>query len=122
MSGQSVDRLMDIILQMKINLGHISETLQQQTIEIREQLGLVFDEEKNNLDRYLSTIDEKIIDCSHCVSDYQRLYAGLTAMRERLVQLGAEPSLLPPALPTDNIEGVVAWRLRELKDRGKLQD
>jgi hypothetical protein len=122
MSGQSVDRLMDIILQMKINLGHISETLQQQTIEIREQLGLVFDEEKHNLDRYLSTIDEKITDCSHCVSDYQRLYAGLTAMRERLVQLGAEPSLLPPALPTDNIEGVVAWRLRELKDRGKLQD
>jgi hypothetical protein len=120
MTGQSVDRLMDIILQMKINLGHISETLQQQTFEIREQLGLVFDEEKHTLDRYLSTIDEKITDCSNCVGDYQRLHAGLTTMREKLVLLGAEPSSLPPALPADSVESVIAWRLRELKDHGKL--
>lgn len=120
MNGQSVDRLMEIILQMKINLGHISETFHQQTIEIREQLGLVFDEERHTLDRYLSTIDEKITDCSNCISDYQRLYAGLIAMREKLVLLGAEPSSLPPVLPAGNIEGVISWRLRELKNNGKL--
>ena len=120
MNGESVDRLMDIILQMKINLGHISETLQQQTFEIREQLGMVFDEEKHALDRYLSTIDEKITDCSNCVGDYKRLYAGLTAMREKLVLLGAEPGSLPPPLPAGGVENVIAWRLHELKDQGKL--
>ena len=38
MSGQSVDRLMDVVLQMRINLSHITETLHQQTCEIRQQL------------------------------------------------------------------------------------
>ena len=46
MSGQSVERLMDVILQMRINLAHVTETLHQQTFEIREQLGAVFEEEK----------------------------------------------------------------------------
>jgi hypothetical protein len=120
MNGQSVDRLMDIILQMKINLGHISQTLQQQTFEIREQLGLVFDEERRTLERYLSIIDEKLTDCSKCISDYQRLHAGLTAMHEKLVQLGAEPGSMPQGLPADSVESIIAWRLGELKEQGKL--
>jgi hypothetical protein len=44
MKEQSVERLMDIILQMKINFAHVNETLLQQTYEIRQQLGDVFDE------------------------------------------------------------------------------
>lgn len=120
MNEQSIDRLMDIILQMKINLGHISETLHQQTFEIREQLGIVFENEKHTLDRYLGIIDEKLTDCSNCVRDYQRLHAGLTAMRGKLVQLGAEPSSLPPVLPAESVENIIAWRVHELKEQGKL--
>ncbi len=120
MNGQSVDRLMDIILQMKINLSHISETLQEQTFEIREQLAVLFDEEKQNLERYRSLIDEKLTDCSNCVRDHQRLHAGLSTMREKLVQLGAEPSSIPPGLPEESVESIIAWRLRELKEQGKL--
>jgi hypothetical protein len=120
MNGQSIDRLMEIILQMKINLSHISETMQQQTFEIREQLDMVFEEEKHTLDRYLNIIDEKLTDCSNCVHDYQRRHADLTAMRLKLVQLGAEPSSLPPILPAESVENIIAWRLRELKEQGKL--
>lgn len=120
MNGQSVDRLMDIILQMKINLGHISDTLQEQTFEIREQLALVFDEEKHTLERYLGSIDEKLTDCCQRVRDYQRLHAGLTAMREKLILLGADPGSIPPALPADSVEDIIAWRLQELKGQGKL--
>ena len=43
MSEQSVDRLMDVVLQMRINLSHITETLHQQTCEIRQQLDGVVD-------------------------------------------------------------------------------
>ena len=46
MDGESVERLMDIILQMKINLGHVTETLCQQSQEIREQLGNIFEQER----------------------------------------------------------------------------
>jgi hypothetical protein len=120
MNGQSVERLMDIILQMKINLAHINETLAQQTYEIREQLGLVFNEEKGTLERCLSGIDEKLQECSSLILDYQRRHAHLTVMREKLVQLGAEPSALPPLLPSDTVENIIAWRLREINKEGRL--
>ena len=120
MKEQSVERLMDIILQMKINLAHVNETLLQQTYEIREQLGDVFDEERRGLERCLDAVDERIQECSEYISDYQRLHANLTAMREKLVQLGGDPGDLPPALPTDAVENIIIWRVQYLKDKGKL--
>jgi uncharacterized membrane protein YccC len=120
MGGESVERLMDIVLQMRINLAHITETLQQQTFEIREQLSAVFDEEKQALERCLEALDQKLQECSACVDDYQRLYAKLTTMREKLVQLGASPSELPTPLPLQSVEEVIAWRVRELKESHRL--
>jgi hypothetical protein len=120
MNGESLERLMEVILQMKINLAHITETLHQQTYEIREQLGAVFEKEKNSLERCLNGIDDKLKECSAWVDEYQRLYASLSTMRQKLVQLGAEPSALPPPVPVNNVEGIIAWRLRELKEQGKL--
>jgi hypothetical protein len=120
MKEQSVERLMDIILQMKINIAHVNETLVQQTYEIREQLGDVFDEEKRGLERCLNAIDEKLQGCSVYIAEYQRLHANLTAMREKLVQLGGEPGALPPALPMEPVENIIVWRLQQLKDKGRL--
>jgi predicted anti-sigma-YlaC factor YlaD len=120
MNGESLERLMEIILQMRINLAHITETLHQQTYEIRQQLGAVFEEEKQALERCLNNIDDKLKECSACVDEYQQLYASLSTMRQKLVQLGAEPSNLPTAMPVDNIESIIAWRLRELKEQGKF--
>ena len=120
MSGQSAERLMDIILQMKINLAHINETLHQQNFEIRQQVAGVFEEESKSLARCLLSIDEKLKDCAVYVDDYQRMHATLSTMRAKLVQLGAEPSALPAALPGDQVEDVIAWRMRELRALGKL--
>ncbi len=50
---------MDIILQMRINLAHITQTLHQQTFEIREQLDAVFEEKKQALERCVSAIDQR---------------------------------------------------------------
>jgi len=120
MNVQSVERLMEIILQMRINLAHINETLHQQTFEIREQLGCFFEEEKRALERCLASIDDKLRECSTAVEDYQRRRAGLAAMRERLVQMGADPGALPPAPPEGDTESILSWRLRELKTHGKI--
>jgi ABC-type enterochelin transport system substrate-binding protein len=120
MSGQSVERLMDIILQMRINLAHVTETLNQQTFEIREQLGAVFEEEKQALERCLSDLDERLEECSAYIDDYQRLYASLAVMREKLVQLGADPGVLPASLPSESVTDIISWRLRELKEQGRL--
>ena len=71
MSGQSIERLMEIVLQMRINLTHVTETLYQQTFEIREQLGAVFDEEKQSLEGCLKALDQKLEECSVCIADYR---------------------------------------------------
>jgi hypothetical protein len=120
MNGQSVERLMEIILQMRINLAHINETLHQQAFEIREQLSFVFAEEEQALERCLCGIDDKLKDCSAAIEDFQRRRAGLVTMREKLIQLGADPKMLTIALPDGDTESIVAWRLRELKAQGKI--
>jgi len=120
MNGQSMERLMDVVLQMKINLSHISDTLHQQSFEIRQQVGAVFEEECKSLERCLGGIDEKLKECAGYVNDYQQLHATLAGMRAKLIQLGAEPSALPAALPGERIEDVILWRVQELKASGKF--
>lgn len=120
MDGESVERLMDIILQMRMNLGHINETLQQQTYEIREQLNGVFEDQKRSLEKALSLIDNKLQECSNSIQDCQRLYGSLAVMREKLVQLGGNPSAMPAPLGTKPVDEVLTARLRRLKELGKL--
>jgi len=120
MNGQSVERLMDVILQMKINLVHINETLHQQSYEIREQVGAVFEEERKSLERCLAGIDEKLKECAGYVDDFRQLHGTLSAIREKLIQLGTEPNALPAALPGEQLEDVILWRVRELRASGKL--
>ena len=120
MNGQSMERLMDVVLQMKINLAHINDTLHQQSYEIRQQVGAVFEEERRSLERCLGGIDEKLKECAGFVNDYQQLHATLSSMRAKLIQLGAEPSALPSPLPGERTEDVILWRLQELKASGKL--
>lgn len=120
MNGNSVERLMDILLQMRINLRQITETFLYQSQEIREQLAAIFEEEKKSLEDCLIGIDDKLKECSVYVEDYKRLYSSLANMRDKLVQLGTEPSPMPTALPSERIEGVVAWRLQELRSQGKI--
>ena len=115
-----MERLMDVVLQMKINLAHINDTLHQQSFEIRQQVGAVFEEERKSLERCLGGIDEKLKECAGHVNDYQQMHATLTGMRAKLIQLGAEPSALPAALPGERIEDVILWRVQELKAAGKL--
>lgn len=120
MNEEALERLMNIILQMQINLAHVTDTFHQQTSEVRQELALIFEEEKRILDECLKGIDHRLTECSSAVEDYKRHYAALSAMGERLRRLGAEPCSLPSGLPSDRVEGVVAWRLRELRAQGKI--
>ena len=120
MDSESVDKLMEILLQMRINLRQISETFELQTQEIRQQLMGIFERDSKELDNRLQRIDEKLSECSHFINDYRETYSALAGMRDKLLQLGADPGLLPPPLPSDQLESIVAWRLQELKASAKL--
>jgi hypothetical protein len=120
MDSESVERLMDVMLQMKINFAHVTETLHQQTLEIRQQLGIIFEVEKKSLEDCVVGIDRKLTECSACVENYRRLYDQLSAMREKLVRLGGHPSPMPAAFPAGQLDEIVAWRLQQLRCEGKI--
>ena len=120
MDNEPVEKLMEVVLQMRINLRQISETFQLQTEEIRAQLMAIFARDVTALDDCLRLIDEKLSECSVVVGDYKQMYSALVTMREKLLQLGAEPNLLPPPLPSDELDAVIAWRLEELRASAKL--
>jgi hypothetical protein len=120
MRGESADRLMDIILQMRINMAHINETLQLQTFEIGQELAGIFEDQKKSLDGYLNAIDAKLQECAAHIDDYRRVYATLAGVRQKLVQLGSAPSPLPTPLSGESTESVLLWRVNELKEQGKL--
>lgn len=120
MNSESMERLMDILLQMQINLAHVTQTLQEQTYEIRQQLEVIFEEQKKSLDDCLGRIDEKLNECSVSIEDYRRGHSGLETMRHKLVQLGAEPGPMPAALPAEGIDGIIQWRLNELRSQGRI--
>ena len=120
MNREPLERLMEVILQMRINLQQVTITFQQQTEEIRQQLGFVFDEEKKVLEVCLERIDDKLEECATYVEDYRKLYASLDVMRQKLVQLGAEPTAMPTPLPLEHFEDIIAWRVQELRTTGKV--
>jgi predicted nuclease with TOPRIM domain len=120
MNADAVGQLMNVILQMQINLAHITETFSAADRSVRQQLEIIFEEEKKVLDGCLNGIDERLKECSALVEDYKKNYAELSVMSERLRRLGAEPSPLPAGLPADRVEGVVAWRLQELRAQGRI--
>jgi hypothetical protein len=120
MASDAVRGLSEILLQMKINLAHVSDILGHQTEEIRSQLSLIHEEEEKALADRLQRIDENLTECAGFVEAYRRRYTSLGRIRDRLVQLGGAPGPLPSPLPDKEIDGVLTWCLRELKNRGKL--
>ncbi len=91
MNADAVGRLMNVILQMQINLANVTETFHQQTAEVRQQLEVIFEEEKKVLDGCLNGIDERLKECSALVEDYKKHYAELSVMSEQLLRLGVVP-------------------------------
>jgi hypothetical protein len=118
MHGESLDHLTDIILQMRINLQHVIITFQEQTAEIRQELAIIFDQERKTLDACVDRIDRKLQDCAAQAEEYRRLHLSLSVLREKLTELGAEPAELPiPPLP-ERIEDIICSRVDQLKCHG----
>jgi hypothetical protein len=120
MGGEPVERLMEIILQMRMNMAHINETLQQQTFEICRELSTIFNDQKDALDGYLDAIDVKLKECARHFDDFHRLSASLAETGAKLNQFGVTSGPLAAPSPDETLEGFLAWRVSHLKEIGKI--
>ena len=91
-----------------------TELARQEIARLREQS----DEQQNALKKCLAEIDQNILNCFARMDEYQRRSADITALNDRLVDLGAAPEP-PPEAPGAAADCIIA-RLESLRLEGKI--
>jgi hypothetical protein len=118
---QLVERLFNAFLEMKESFEQQNRPLGEQIVQTYLQyLKQMFAQKKISLADSFGEIDQKVLDCSVYIEEYRRLYAILNSLNEKLSQLGEAPLPMPEALPSDDIEKILSWRIQFLRSRGRL--
>lgn len=120
MEAESLGRLMDSVLAIRKKFEEQLRMLDEQITESRGYLKELFRQQENNLAGCLSGIDDKLLACSLYVEEYQRRYANLQALKEKLSRLGVEGIEMPEPLRGRQLEEIISSRLAYLRSQGKI--
>jgi hypothetical protein len=68
----------------------------------------------------LTRIDQCIVSCTDRLDEYQRRYADLATLNERIAALGAAPEPLPENLAARDVKEIIDLRLQNLSLTAKF--
>jgi len=68
----------------------------------------------------LALIDQTILDCRSQMEEYRQTRSALSAVNERLADLGAEPIKVPDHFPTESLGDLILARVEGLRAEGKI--
>jgi hypothetical protein len=91
-------------------------TLQAEVAQLREQ----FARDQAALKESLARIDQCIVSCTDRLDEYQRRYADLATLNERIASLGAAPEPLPENLAARDFKEIIDLRLQNLSLTAKF--
>ena len=91
-------------------------TLQAEVAQLRDQ----FARDQAALKESLIRIDQCIVSCTDRLDEYQRRYADLTILNERIAALGAAPEPLPENLAARDVKEIIDLRLQNLSLTAKF--
>ena len=91
-------------------------TLQAEVAQLREQ----FARDQAALKESLARIDQCIVSCTDRLDEYQRRYADLATLNERIASLGAAPEPLPENLAARDVKEIIDLRLQNLSLTAKF--
>ena len=91
-------------------------TLQAEVAQLRDQ----FARDQAALKESLARIDQCIVSCTDRLDEYQRRYADLTILNERIASLGAAPEPLPENLAARDVKEIIDLRLQNLSLTAKF--
>lgn len=94
-----------------------AEMARQEVERLREQSG----EHQHALKTCLDEIDRNILSCLARMDEYRRRSVDLTALNQRLADLGAGSEPMPPAVALGNAADDILRRLEDLRLEGKIQ-
>lgn len=115
------DRVLQMLHDMQVQIEERIRPLMQMTLEakvahLREQ----FASGQAALQESLAGIDRCIVDCAERFQEYRRRYGELTALNQKLTELGASPDELPENPPARDLQDIIEVRLKNLSVTGRL--
>jgi hypothetical protein len=119
--GLLYDRLLQTLHDMQAQIEErvrplAQLTLQAEVAQLREQ----FARDQAALKESLIRIDQCIISCTDRLDEYQRRYADLATLNERIAALGASPEPLPENLAAGDVKEIIDLRLQNLSLTAKF--
>jgi hypothetical protein len=117
----SFERLLHALQDMKAEITRQIRPVEEQLIQANiEHLHYSFDEESQNLNACLEQMDNHIIAGRRHLHDYERILLVLDELNRRLIQIGAEPGVIPDRLTAGDFGELLQQRLEYLRLQGKI--
>lgn len=115
------DALLRIVRGMQ---AHVEQRLRPLALlSIQSETERVFglaEQEQGALNQCIAQLDQTLLTCVDRISESQEVYDNLTAINDRLTQLGATPEALPDFSLNQDANALLASRLESLRRKGKI--
>ncbi len=114
-------RLLQALRDMQAQIEDRVRPMAQQVVEfevarLREQSG----DDQATLNACLAQIDQCILNCVGSIDEYQKKYASLITLNERIAKLAAIPEPLPDPFSMQNFDATIQARFEGSLHQAKL--
>jgi hypothetical protein len=113
--------LLQTLRDMQLQIEECLRPLAMQTVQAEaERLSEWMKHEQRALDECLARIDRSLFACVELIHESQKKHANLSALKQRLEELGASPSSLPEISTSRDPGEIINTRLQSLRRDGKI--
>lgn len=118
---QSYERLLQALQDMKSEIAKQIRPVEEQIIQANvDHLRQSFGQESRRLSKCIEEVDDNILACRQYLQEHERIRSSLTAINQKLSQLGAEGIQIPDGLDTSDLGEIVRQRIEHLRSQGKI--
>lgn len=115
------ERLVNTLRMMQMQIEERVRPLAQESVQTEAtRLRHQCEQEQSALTECLTRIDQCIATCTDRINDYQKTYAELARLNQRLMALGAEPEPLPESFTTEQFTATISARLGKIPLQAKF--
>jgi hypothetical protein len=113
--------LLQTLRDMQLQIEECLRPLAVQAVQAEaDRLSEWIKHEQRELDECLARIDQSILACVELIQESQKKHTDLSALKQRLEDLGASPSSLPELSMSQDPNAIINDRLQTLRRDGKI--
>ncbi len=118
---QSYERLLQALQDMKSEIAKQIRPVEEQIIQANiDHLRQSFSQESQRMSKCIEEVDGNILACRQYLQEHERIRSSLSAINQKLAQLGAEGIQIPDGLNINDIGEIVRQRIEHLRSQGKI--